>query len=690
MLMSESLEEHAVTGGQFVEMKPTPVEHFKLYFYAAVLHVIGEVSALLGSPETAFQQFPFLAGYYQEFARYTPEQSNWREFSHWWRDSLLAWEQTSSEYLPLRALRETAALDHDAITLLVTAGLNEEDARFGALFEILQGTPGQTRLTQGLASTWWRDDAGNNHARLLIRQLQECGLVQVVNPDAPRSQLALQVPAPVWEAIRGERHDAPTPWARYITPSHLTTTEALVIADESRRLLATLPSLLASRQVHTLIVRGPRHNGRSTLIGALARELDCSVLEVTGLSKSVDERWQSAACLATLLQAVLVIVLELEAGETVETPRLKGYTGPIFLVLGKQGGLTGTAVERAVTVSLEMPGLGARSQLWQRGLGSAAGDIEHISERFRLSSGNIQRAAGLAQSYAALDGRTEVTLADAQQASSALNRQAFDTLATRVETKGTWSDLSASAEILQELRDLESRCRNRERLLTVFSDNLRGQMNVGVRALFSGPSGCGKTLAARILAASLKMDLYRLDLSSVVNKYIGETEKNLNQVFSRAEELDVILLLDEGDALLTQRTGVQTSNDRYANLETNYLLQRLEAFEGILVVTTNAGDRIDSAFQRRMDVVVTFHAPDPAERWLIWQLHLPSSAALDQMVLEEIASRCTLNGGQIRNAVVHASLLALNDGGMITSTHLVAAVQREYRKSGGVCPLRLT
>jgi hypothetical protein len=688
MLISETLEEHVVTSPQFVEAQPTPVEHFKLYFYAAVLHVIGEVSTLLGSPEAAFQQFPFLSGYYNEFTRYTPEQLNWRVFSQWWRDSLLAWEQTSSEYLPLRALRETAGLDHEAVTLLVTAGLNEEDARFGALFEIVQGTPGQTRLTQGLASAWWRDDAGNNRARSLIRQLQEAGLLQVVNPDAPRSLWALEAPAPVWEAIRGERHDAPTPWTRYIAPTDLTATEALVIADQPKQLLATLPSLLMSREVNTLLVRGPKHNGRRTLIGALARDLNCGVLEVSGLTKTADERWQSAACLATLLQAVLVVVLELEAGETVEAPRLKGYAGPIFLVLGKQGGVTGPAAERAVTISLEMPDLEARGKLWQRGLGSTPGDIEFISERFRLTSGNIQRAVGLARSYAALESRTEITLADAQQASSALNRQAFDTLAARVEARGTWGDLSASAEILQELRDLESRCRNRERLLAAFNGNLRGQMNPGVRALFSGPSGCGKTLAARILAASLQMDIYRVDLSSVVNKYIGETEKNLNQVFSRAEELDVILLLDEGDALLTQRTGVQTSNDRYANLETNYLLQRLEAFEGILLVTTNAGDRIDTAFQRRMDVVVSFRALDAAERWLIWQLHLPRTAALDQMLLEEIASRCTLNGGQIRNAVVHASLLALNDGGTITPAHLTAAVQREYRKSGGVCPLR--
>ncbi|MDX6576012.1 MAG: hypothetical protein QOE96_1965 [Blastocatellia bacterium] len=688
MLLSESLEEHVVAGPPFAEVLPSPVEHFKLYFYAAVLRVIGEVTTLLGSLETAFKQFPFLSGYYQEFTRYAPENSTWREFGDWWRDSLLAWETTTSEFLPLRALREATGLDHEAMTLLVAAGLNEEDARFGSLFEIVQGTPGQPRLTLGLLSAWWRDADSNNRARTLIRQLQDVGVMQIVNTEAPRSQWALQIPALIWDAMRGERHDAPAAWARYVAPAELPAREQLVIPDKLRIMLAAIPALLASGQAQALVVRGPRHNGRRTLIGALARELDCGVLEVSGLSKLADERWQLAGSLATLLRALLVVVLELDAGETAEVPLVKSYVGPMCLVLGKQGGITGPAVERALTVSLEMPDLEARRKIWQHNLESTSDDLETISERFRLTSGNIQRAAKLAQSYAALDGRDEVRLVDAQQASSALNRQALDTLAARVNTTGKWSHLAAGEETLQELRDLESRCRNRERLCGLLNENMSAQMNVGVRALFSGPSGSGKTLAARLLAASLKMDLYRLDLSSVVNKYIGETEKNLNQVFSRAEELDVILLIDEGDALLTQRTGVQTSNDRYANLETNYLLQRLEAFEGILIVTTNASDRIDTAFQRRMDVVVNFRAPDAAERWQIWQLHLPPAYAIDQGLMEEIASRCALNGGQIRNAVLHASLLALNDGGVINSAHLVAAVQREYRKSGGVCPLR--
>jgi SpoVK/Ycf46/Vps4 family AAA+-type ATPase len=241
------------------------------------------------------------------------------------------------------------------------------------------------------------------------------------------------------------------------------------------------------------------------------------------------------------------------------------------------------------------------------------------------------------------------------------------------------------------LLGLESRCRHREHLQGVVGAVLGEQLNNGVRALFTGPSGTGKTLAARLLASVLQLDVYRIDLASVVNKYIGETEKNLSQVFARAEELDVILLLDEGDALLTQRTAVASSNDRYANLETNYLLQRIESFQGILIVTTNAGERIDGAFQRRMDVVVEFHLPEAAERWVIWQSHLPADHKIDKAFLREVVNRCTLTGGQIRNIVLHASLLAIDaDGGNLTKACLEEAVRREYRKNGAVCPLSTT
>jgi SpoVK/Ycf46/Vps4 family AAA+-type ATPase len=218
--------------------------------------------------------------------------------------------------------------------------------------------------------------------------------------------------------------------------------------------------------------------------------------------------------------------------------------------------------------------------------------------------------------------------------------------------------------------------------------------------LFTGASGTGKTLAAKILASvvaarhgaqsddnSTGLDLYRVDLAAVVNKYIGETEKNLHQVLSRAEALDVMLLLDEGDALLGARTDVKSANDRYANLETNFLLQRLENYQGIVIITTNLSENIDQAFQRRMDVVVPFFPPQPEERLQILDLHLPRDHQVTHSLRERVALRCNLTGSQIRNAALHATLLALEDAASLHDRHLEAGIRSEYRKAGGLCPL---
>ena len=666
----------------FDGLPPTPAEHFKLFFYGAVLSLYHHVVQVYGSSESAFKEFPFLVGYNNELADGGLAGVHSTEAVSWWLESLQAWEEKAPGHLPLQALRKAGLLDHSAIMLLMTIGLIEEDLRFGLVFETMQGSPGQHRATPSLLNTWGRDEAHWKDARANLRRMRELGLVHVVNPDSPRLEWGLEVPSALWDALRGERNESPGPGFRYRRESELPSLDDLILPDDVYEKVKAIPGLFLSREAQTLIVRGAFRNGRRTIFGAIARSLNLGLLEINGAN---DERLRVAGPLSTALNALPVIVLDLEPRETVEIPRLTAYDAPSGIVLSKHGGVSGEGAERAITIDLEIPDPHLRRRHWQQ----ACGDVklrepDTISERFRLTSGNIHRVGKLAESYAALAKRTQITLADAQRASRSLNRQTLDALAIRLPVSGDWNQLAVSGDTRRELENLVSRCRHRERL----QSELASKPNAGVRALLSGPSGTGKTLAARLLAATLQMDVYRLDLSSIVNKYIGETEKNLNLVFSRAEELDVILLLDEGDSLLTQRTGVQSSNDRYANLETNFLLQRLESFEGILLVTTNASERIDSAFQRRMDVVISFSPPTPPERWAIWQLHLPPTHAVDFSLLEEVAGRCVLSGGQIKNAALHASLLALEDGGIVTSAMIGAAIEREYRKAGGVCPLR--
>jgi len=673
----------------FSDLPRSPASHFRLYLYGAALQFVRKAAQLAGSFDAAFDRFPFLAGYSNELASHGLEGMSPDDAPLWWRKSVMAWESGTTQHLPLRALRNASGLDYDAMLVLMSVGLIEEDGRFGDLFAALQSAPERDRPTISLLDAFWSDPEHTDDARVTIRHLIDLGLLQFVSRDGPGSEWTLQTHNLLWNAMRGETHEEIAPWARYRAPAMMAGLENLILPETLRDILSKMPPLLQSGEASAVVVRGYQHNGRRTLAGALAHMMGKGVIEITGLVRPDDERWRIVGPLATLLHGVPLVVLDLCPGENVELPRLAGYEGPSCIVLNRQGGISGPLVSRALTISLEMPDVNARQLHWTSALGpQEAEDIQAFSERLRLTGGNIRRVAGLALSYAALEGRSAVNWSDVRQASRAVNRQSLDTLAAPVNVTGDWNMLVVGSQTIAELNTLEHRCRFRERLHSLVGHAGTMHANPGVRAMLCGASGTGKTLAARLLASSLQMDMYRVDLSAVVNKYIGETEKNLNQIFSRAEELDVILLLDEGDALLTQRTSVQTSNDRYANLETNYLLQRLESFEGILLITTNAVDNIDSAFQRRMDVIIDFPLPEAAERWSIWQLHLPEGHSVDHPFLTEIASRCAFTGGQIRNAAIHAGLLALVDGGIVTSAHLEAAVQREYRKSGALCPLR--
>lgn len=673
----------------FSDLQASPSEHFRLCFYGAVLRLIATLTSSLGSFEEVFRQFPFLGGYSDEIARRGVAGLPIEKAGDWWTDAIRKWEEVASVHLPLRALREATGLGRTAFELILCIGLGEEDSRFGDVFESLQAPPGRRRPTYGWLRSLEERNPGEHERGCDLQQLIGLGIVQVSNPEFPRSEWTLQVPPPLWDVIRGEEKGHLAPWVNFVSREELDEGGEYVCSETLKKCVESIPAALANSGLQTIIIRGPQRNGRRAAVRSIARTLSLGILEVSGLTNPEDDRWKTVGPLATALRAIPMVVLELSPGETFTAPTLTVYEGPLAVVLGRQGGMGGTWIEKSVTISIDVPDPRERFIHWTVGAqGGRIEDVETVAERYRMTSGNIRRAGSIAMSYASLEQRTLIDLSDIRHAIRSLNQENLDSFAERVETSGDWNYLAVPPHTLDELRHLESRCCHRERLRSGVTPVLGNQLNSGVRALFTGPSGTGKSLAARLLANSLQMDLYRINLSTVVNKYIGETEKNLNLILSRAEELPVMLLLDEGDALLTQRTHVQTSNDRYANLETNFLLQRLESFEGIIIVTTNAADRIDGAFARRMDVVIDFRAPDSSERWAIWNMFLPADHGVREEVLSDIALRCSLTGAQIRSAVLHASLSALSNGGVITSEYLESAVRREYRKLGAACPLR--
>jgi SpoVK/Ycf46/Vps4 family AAA+-type ATPase len=665
----------------FDDLAPNPQSHFQLCFYAAVSQVIAQVATSFKSLPACFGQFPFLEGYHQELG--------WRNVSDksvdWWVKALYEWETNCQTHLPLRALREAYGLAPQSMFLLMNVGLLEEDARFGLLSEQLQIANAQHRPSFGLLEGWWRDQFANSSSREVLRQLINLGLVRVVNPDMPRLEQVLSVPSALWDALRGEQDLGDQ--LQFRSPDKLERLEDLILPSNLEQQVLQVPNLLVTGQTEVLIVRGAKHSGRGTLLRAVAREIGYGTLEIR--LPVNDEGWRCTGALAVALHAMPILRLELSPGEQAELPKINAQ-GAIGVTLGKHGGLGAT--QRSLSLKLEPPDPTERRLHWQRAFKqleqeSTPLEFDQFSVSFRLGRALIPKVANLASTQAALEGREQLQADDVRQALRTFNRQSLETLASLISSNGGWECLAVNSQTLEELQALERRCRHREHLQGAVGAALAGTVNAGVRAMLSGPSGAGKTLAAKLLAHQLCMDVYRLDLSSVINKYIGETEKNLERVLSAAEELDVILLIDEGDALLTNRTNVSNANDRYANLETNYLLQRLESFEGIVLITTNASERIDPAFQRRMDVVIEFRNPDPNERLAIWRLHLPEHHRISNTLLETIAIRCTLSGGQIRNAALHASLLALENNSLLNERQLEAAVRLEYRKAGQVCPL---
>lgn len=340
-------------------------------------------------------------------------------------------------------------------------------------------------------------------------------------------------------------------------------------------------------------------------------------------------------------------------------------------------------------VPVAVPALSAaeRTELWAQALGDAAAhlDLDGLVEQFPLGPDGVRRAVARANAAAELTtgGPRALTDDDLWQACRAFIGSELGQLAQRIRPATGWDQLVLPDAELALLRQIAAQVGQRARVYEQWGFGARLARGRGISALFTGPPGTGKTMAAEILAAELELDLYRIDLSAVISKYIGETEKNLRKVFDGAEDIGAILLFDEADALFGKRSEVKDARDRYANVEVAYLLQRMERFDGMAILTTNLRSNVDEAFVRRLDAIVDLPMPEEEHRLRLWARNLGSDLpVVADIDVPFLARRFKISGGNIRNVCVTAAYLAAADDRPVGMADLVRATEREYRKLG--------
>ena len=501
----------------------------------------------------------------------------------------------------------------------------------------------------------------------------------------------------------------------------------LSVDDELRRTLGSLIGrAMTDWRPITLYFQGPLGAGQRHIAEALAHELGLPLLAAdlaratSSMQTDFEERLRLLFREARLQNAILFLN-GVDALRGVEREHhfqslleSLAETSVITILNGRQpwvsfGHDTSSRPLGVVTVRIPFPDFEQRRSHWRSSLDAAGiqlsdDELDALSNRFRLTPDQIAEAVATARNRADWTDAsilpdpplTESSDADDERAkvdwfaellASARRQSSHDlsSLAWKIEPHYAWSDIVLPDDAVTQLQEICSRVANQHEVLGKWGFGDKLAHGKCVSALFAGPPGTGKTMAAEVIAKELGLDLYKIDLSGVVSKYIGETEKNLDRIFTTAENANAILFFDEADALFGKRSEVHNSLDRYANIETSYLLQKMEQYEGIAILATNMRQCMDEAFTRRLQFIVEFPFPDEAQRRLIWQVLFPAEAPREEGVdFEFLAKQFRLSGGNIKNIVLGAAFLAASNGGRIGMEQLIKAARREHQKMGRV------
>ncbi|MCX4545594.1 ATP-binding protein [Streptomyces sp. NBC_01565] len=633
------------------------------------------------------------------------------------REPRPGWDQISAGHIGWQWLRTRYGLTDLELDVTLMALAPEADLRYERLYGHLQDDLSRKRPLVGLALDLLATTA---EERLAARA--------VFAPDAPLSAHRLLTLVPDPRAVE------PPLLAHFMVLDEQITDVLLGQSGLDRRLagccrletpaagsdpeheaLVGLAARADDARPLRVYARGPAGSARGRLARDLAGGLGVALLtlETAGLPDEAEAASDVLALAfreASLLGALLRIddVEDLRPRPDGRDPRehgvreralaglLAGHDGPVVV----EGARDWAPPDRHALGFLAVPvapcDAAARRALWERelaarGVRADPADLRDVAARFRLGPDRIADAAltavGEAARRAEPGGSGSPTRAELFASARAQGGHRLASLAQRVETVYGWDDIVLPPDCAAQLAEVCERVAHGRQVMDDWGFERTLSRGRGVSALFTGPPGTGKTMAAEVIARELGLDLVRIDLSTVVSKYVGETEKNLERVFTAAADSDAVLLFDEADALFGKRSEVREAHDRYANIEIAYLLQRMERYEGLAVLTTNLRRNLDEAFTRRLQFIVEFPFPGETDRERIWRVCFPPQAPRDPgLDFGRLARDFQLTGGSIRNVVLHAAFLAASDGTAIGMPQLLRATRREFRKLDLVMP----
>ncbi len=621
-------------------------------------------------------------------------------------------EESREEGIVLRLPRLVQAFDLSEFEkgAVIICAASELDAKYERLYAYLQDDLTKKRPTVGLIQNLlsdcplermrsWRYFAPT-------RTLFKRSILEFPEGNGPSLSSAVRIDPGVLAYILGEETRSERPRGRRDLPP-----EDLF----SEKLWSTVENLvrhLKRSEGGKILLQGPPGAGKKAVSEFICRELGLSLHSIDLSALAVREEEFEASLARSFRDAILrESALYLEGldlpnldskdghRQTALLRSLEDFSGLAFAAAPSSEDPLALDGQRQMDLfRLEVPpqDYAMRKRIWERHLRDHLGDGERgraaeelagkLASKFRFTAGTIDEAMATAQNRALQEGREEISLEDVYEGCRSQSNRRLSSLARRIDPRYAWEDIVLPEEKMRQLREIQVHVRYKGLVYTDWGFEEKLSLGKGLNVLFSGPSGTGKTMAAEVIAKELGIDIYKIDLSMVVSKYIGETEKNLNKIFEEAERSNAILFFDEADALFGKRSEVKDAHDRYANVEIGYLLQKMEEHEGIAILATNLGKNIDDAFLRRMHFIVEFPFPEEELRLRIWKGLLPEEAPVSEDVdFAFLAKKFKIAGGNIKNVMINAAFLAAEDSRVITMEHVILATRDEFLKIGKLC-----